>query len=91
LIFFVLKLIDSLLVLIITGHLGGTLTHGDGFLTKGFNGISKDSSASVKKSIPNVQEAIVYSDIIQPILIDKCGGWHSAKKQKGGRRLDGKE
>ncbi len=83
--------IFSFMVLLVTGHLGGTLTHGEGFLTKGFNGITKDSVLVERKVIPNVQEAIVFEDIIQPILLDKCAGCHSARKQKGGLRLDGKE
>ncbi|MEO8174726.1 MAG: c-type cytochrome domain-containing protein [Sediminibacterium sp.] len=82
--------ITTVVLIIITGHLGGTLTHGEGFLTKGVF-TSKDSAASARKVIANVQEAQVFGDIIQPILLDKCGGCHSAKKQKGGLRLDGKE
>jgi uncharacterized membrane protein len=82
--------ITTVILIIITGHLGGTLTHGEGFLTKGVF-TSKDSARSARKVIANVQEAIVFADIIQPILIDKCGGCHSAVKQKGGLRLDGKE
>ena len=80
----------TFLLIIITGHLGGTLTHGEGFLTKAFTS-STDSSRSARKTIANVQEAQVFADIIQPILQDKCGGCHSATKQKGGLRLDGKE
>ncbi len=80
----------TLLLIIITGHLGGTLTHGEGFLTKAFT-VKSDSSKSARKNIVNVQEAQVFADIIQPILQDKCGGCHSATKQKGGLRLDGKD
>ena len=78
------------LLIIITGHLGGTLTHGEGFLTKVFS-VKSDSSKSAKKTIANVQEAQVFGDIIQPMLQEKCGGCHSAIKQKGGLRLDGKD
>ena len=80
----------TLVLIILTGHLGGTLTHGEGYLMKGFSKTA-DSSKSAKKIITNVQEAIVYADIIQPLLTDKCGGCHSAIKQKGGLRLDGKD
>jgi uncharacterized membrane protein len=80
----------SFLLIIITGHLGGTLTHGKGFLTKAFSNLS-DSGKPARKTIANVQEAQVFADIIQPILQDKCGGCHSATKQKGGLRLDGKD
>ncbi len=79
------------LLIVVTGHLGGTLTHGEGFVTKGIFGSAKDSNLSARKVIANVQEAQVFADIIQPVLVDKCGSCHSAKKQKGGLRLDGKE
>lgn len=78
-------------LIMVTGHLGGTLTHGEGFLTKGLFGSKKDSSTATRKPIANVQEAVVYTDIIQPMLTEKCGTCHSAKKQKGGLRLDGKD
>ena len=81
----------TLLLIIITGHLGGTLTHGEGFLTKGIFGNTTDSTKSARKKIANVQEAVVYTDIVEPIMMDKCGSCHSAKKQKGGLRIDGKE
>ena len=83
--------IALLFMVIITGHLGGTLTQGDGFLTKGLFVAQSDSIKTARKVLPNVQEAIVYSDIIQPIFTDKCGSCHSAKKQKGGLRLDGQD
>ncbi|MDE3253133.1 MAG: hypothetical protein KGO92_10035 [Bacteroidota bacterium] len=75
---------------LMTGHLGGTLTHGEGYLTKGIFS-SSDSLKAKRKPIANVQEAVVFSDIIQPVLLDKCSGCHSAIKQKGGLRLDAME
>lgn len=78
-------------LIMMTGHLGGTLTHGEGFLTKGLFGRKKDSTTAARKPIVNVQEAVVYAEIIQPMLTEKCGTCHSAKKQKGGLRLDGKD
>lgn len=83
--------VTILLLLFITGHLGGTLTHGEGFLTKGILDHKADSAHMARKALPNVQEAVVFSDIIQPVLIDKCGSCHSATKQKGGLRLDAKD
>ncbi|HBT93070.1 MAG TPA: hypothetical protein DEB23_02160, partial [Chitinophagaceae bacterium] len=80
-----------LLLIIVTGHLGGTLTHGAGYLT---TGVAKEEGGLIKNEKPiltNAQEALVYKDIIQPILKDKCYGCHSAIKQKGKLRLDEKE
>ena len=76
-----------LIVLIaITGHLGGSLTHGSDYLTGSFKKII--DTAVIKKPIPNVQEAIAYTDIIQPLLQSKCYNCHGANKQKGKLRMD---
>lgn len=68
----------------ITGHLGGSLTHGSGYLTEGFSG----GEASGLKPIPNVQEAVLYTDIVQPILKSRCYSCHGSEKQRGKLRLD---
>jgi len=72
--------------IIITGHLGGSITHGTDYLTKGF---SKEEPIEKEiKPIADVQEANVYGDIIQPIFEDKCYTCHNKSKKKGGLRLD---
>jgi uncharacterized membrane protein/mono/diheme cytochrome c family protein len=74
------KLISiTLLVLIsITGHLGGTLTHGDDYLF---------ASAKAEKEI-DLANAYYYEDVVKPILESKCVSCHGANKQKGKLRLD---
>ena len=79
----------TLLVLIfLTGHFGGTLTHGADYLTKG---LKSKKATKARPNFSNVQEAILFEDIIQPILEEKCYGCHSDIKQKGKLRLDSKE
>ena len=73
-------------LIVITGHLGGSLTHGSDYLTKSWS-LTSDTVAQ-RKPIPNVQEAMVYSDIIQPILQTKCYSCHGKNKQKGKLRMD---
>ena len=73
------------LFVMITGHLGGSITHGSDFLTKAF---SSSDAGGVNKPIPNVQEAVVYSAIIKPMLEAKCIACHGPNKQKGKLRLD---
>ncbi|MEI7628301.1 MAG: c-type cytochrome domain-containing protein, partial [Bacteroidota bacterium] len=82
--------IALVVLLTVTGHLGGTLTHGEGYLWKGISESKKDS-VTATKVIANAQEAIVYKDIIQPMLQQKCYNCHAATKQKGGLRLDAEE
>lgn len=72
-----------LILLILTGHMGGSLTHGSDYLS-----LSQDDDTIVIKPIANVQEAKVYADVIQPVFQAKCYSCHSSKKQKGGLRLD---
>ncbi|TMI87648.1 MAG: hypothetical protein E6H08_19115 [Bacteroidetes bacterium] len=73
-------------LIFVTGHLGGSLTHGSDYLTKGF---SKDSVIEKAiKPIADVQEANAYADIIRPIFESKCYGCHNKSKKKGKLRLD---
>lgn len=77
-------------MVMITGHLGGSLTHGSDYLTKPFRQMLDNDSATntVIKPIANLPEAIVYTDIISPIIESKCSGCHNANKQKSGLRMD---
>lgn len=76
------------LLIIITGHLGGSITHGSDYLTKVFSSDNANTTEAKRKPIPNIQEAVVYNDIVKPILESKCYGCHGANKQKGKLRLD---
>jgi uncharacterized membrane protein len=82
--------IGLLLLILVTGHLGGSLTHGSDYLTKPLADIfGKDSvNNTVIKPVPNVQEAYAYHDVIKPILQTKCYSCHGANKQKGKLRMD---
>ena len=76
------------ILIFITGHTGGSITHGSDFLTKS---LSPSIEKKERKPIANVQEAAVYADVVQPILEEKCYSCHNANKQKGKLRLDGPE
>jgi mono/diheme cytochrome c family protein/uncharacterized membrane protein len=78
------------------GHDGGSLTHGEGYLTQytpePFRSIAgmppKTEQITEIKPIANVDQAVVYTDIVQPILQTRCIQCHNEKKQKGDLRLD---
>ena len=76
-------------LLSLTGHLGGSITHGEGYLFS-FNADDDQESTPTFKivSAGEVDSAIYYSDIIEPILRSRCYSCHSASKQKGQLRLD---
>ncbi len=72
--------------ILITGHLGGSLTHGTDYFFSVLN--DKHSDTVKQKAIADVQQAVVYTDVIQPILQQRCYICHGPKKQKGGLRMD---
>jgi uncharacterized membrane protein len=73
-----------MVALTITGHFGGSLTHGADYL-------NPESNTSVQITPVVKNPELVFDDIIQPVLAQKCYSCHSSKKQKGQLRLDGKE
>ena len=75
-----------LLLLTITGHLGGSLTHGEDYLSGALDGSSE--GVSIVPLVANVQEAAVYDSIVKPMLAVGCYSCHGSRKQKGGLRLD---
>ena len=78
------------ILIMVTGHLGGVLTHGSDYLTGPLVEIFSDdpSGNSVFIPVADVQEAAVYSDLVQPLLQTKCYSCHGENKQKGGLRMD---
>ena len=61
---------------LVAGHLGATLTHGEGFLTAPF----------MEKASPNLitENETVFAALVAPVLKSKCLACHNAQKQKGG-------
>lgn len=81
--------LNLVLVLIVAGisfagHWGGTLTHGEGYLS--FSGTNVTTERPV---INDLNEAMVFRDIVQPILQHKCADCHNSNKMKGELSLQG--
>ena len=78
-----------LVILFITGHLGGNLTHGRDHLTAPLpSGLKEALGIKVPSQnlvlLPDTyQELPLYSGVIQPILDQKCVSCHNPKKTKG--------
>ena len=81
-------------LLAVAGHLGGNLTHGSGYLTEympsSLNRVMAFAGASGAPAgaIANVDSAVVYADLVRPVLEEHCTSCHNASKQKGDLRLD---
>jgi uncharacterized membrane protein len=65
------------LLMIYTGHQGGSLTHGSDYLS--VNIISEP----LRKKPSSVGEALLFEDVVHPILIQRCGQCHREGKMKG--------
>ncbi len=72
----------SAILLIITGHYGATLTHGEDFLTEVF---TKEKSLNLELDKP------IFSQVVSPILEIKCVSCHNPNKLKGELLLDSQE
>ena len=77
----------SLIMIFITGHLGGNITHGETYLTeylpdelKDVFGIEGDNYIVEEVSY---EEAALYKHLVYPILHDKCVSCHNNTKRKG--------
>lgn len=79
------NLITALLLaaITVTGHMGGSLTHGEDYLSFGSGEVKPTLSP-----IADIQSAHVYTDLVQPIFEARCVSCHGASKQKGKLRLD---
>ena len=85
--------VPLVLALMITGHWGGSLTHGEDYLFAAItlnSGETKDPAEKIRQ-LTNVEDAVLYENVIQPILEARCYDCHSSSKQKGDLRLDGKD
>lgn len=86
-----LRVLATLMILLITltGHYGGSLTHGSDYLTVALAGGSSKGQAI--PPVANVQQAKVYADLVEPLLKNRCYSCHGPEKQKGKLRLDSKD
>ncbi len=78
----------GVLALLITGHYGGSLTHGEHYLFESDNSIQETlapAPSQVREDMP------MYAGMIEPILKKKCISCHRAEKSKGNLILDTEE
>ena len=87
-----LLLLPLLLFVLIsfTGHQGGNITHGEDYLVeplpnsvKSALGILTFEEKAIALTDENWEEALLYEDVIKPILNNNCVSCHNPKKTKG--------
>lgn len=85
----------SIILLMAAGHLGGNLTHGDDYLTqymppvlRKIAGLPDEKSLAGAEPIKDINKALIYRQIVRPILESRCTQCHNQSKSKAGLRLD---
>ncbi|MCE7053215.1 hypothetical protein LZF95_00915 [Algoriphagus sp. AGSA1] len=85
-----IKAATLLVILTLTGHLGGNITHGDDYFTEVlppelqvFLGGETSKNEPLELPEDNWEEVEFYAGAIQPILDQNCKSCHNPKKLKG--------
>src|SRR5882724_5195667 len=83
-------LFSTMIVLVITSHFGGSLTHGSDYLVryapKPF--LALFGKRQTEKQVRNIPEMQAFADVIQPILQQDCVVCHGPEKSESELRLD---
>jgi uncharacterized membrane protein len=71
-------------LIVLAGHLGANITHGEDYIL---------SPVKNENNIPVVpfEDALVYNDMVRPVLQAKCVSCHNSKKAKGNLVMDSEE
>lgn len=74
----------QLFLLFSTGHYGANMTHGETFLVEHAPiFVQKMAGLKVREPVTSVEQANIYPDVIEPILMQRCSGCHNDQKAKG--------
>lgn len=73
-----------MILIAVTGHFGGSLTHGEGHLTQSLE-------VEEEISIADIDEAFAFANVVRLILKAKCFSCHNEGKKKGGLIMSTKE
>ena len=74
-------IIASAILLMVAGHMGGSLTHGSDYLTQYMPG--REKSESERPPVTNLASAEAFGDVVQPIINARCKSCHNPDKKKG--------
>lgn len=81
-----------LLLITVTGHLGGTLTHGDRYVYEYAPDFIRDkflinNGIEINKLPQDADSILLYADMIKPVLDQKCLSCHNNENKSGGLNL----
>jgi len=81
-------LVVAVVLMGITGHLGGSVTHGSDFLQAPLVAMHAERALSKTTEISEPASLGVYEDMVRPILNAKCAKCHNVANTKGGLLMD---
>ena len=74
-----------LLLVAVTGHYGGNMTHGSTYLIEYAPAfLKKLAGEEVRAKATSATDADVFADVVQPMLEQRCGSCHWVDTRKGG-------
>ncbi len=87
---YAVALVAALVLMTGTGHLGGTLTHGDTYLTEHLPRLPWRAGAGVNttRGPVDLSATPVFSTLVAPTLDARCVSCHGPSRQSGKLRLD---
>jgi len=80
-------------LLVLSGHLGGTLVRGDDYLTRylpqSLRDVARlpDAERLTDRRVVNAAETPVFDSIVQPLLEQRCASCHNTERKLGGLDL----
>jgi mono/diheme cytochrome c family protein len=89
-----LTLLATVTVLFIASHFGGTLTHGQGYLTEHMPASLRraigltTATGPTRPAVDDPMQLKAYNDLVQPVFNQYCVDCHGPAKAKDGLRLD---
>ena len=82
-------------LLLVTGHLGGQLTHGEDYLwayaprpLQQIAGYTPPDTSGRDLSAADPDSVLIFAQLIRPLLEERCVQCHYAERQNGGLRFD---
>ena len=80
--------VGVVLLLFLTGHFGGNLTHGDTYLAeyapRPLRGLlGREDAVAARPKPASLESADIYLDVVQPSLQQRCATCHNENKRKG--------
>lgn len=85
-------LVAAVILLMPAAHLGGVLAHGSVHLTEHLPEVVRNvlrlGGESRRDGAIDLESALVYRDLVRPVLTRECVGCHGEARTEGGLRLD---